>query len=129
MSELGLRLKHAREEKKLSLEQLQSVTKIQKRYLQAIEEGNFSILPGQFYARAFVKSYSEAVGLDPELIFDEHANELPASTKKEAEIPQRVQTRRTTTKKTRRLMALLPSVIAVVFISSILVGVWFFFQE
>lgn len=130
LSELGLRLKNAREEKKITLDELQNITKIQKRYLLAIEEGKLEMLPGQFYARAFVKSYSEAVGIDPELLFEEHASELPASNKqKEAEIPPRVQTRKTGgTKKTRRLLALLPSVVAVVFIISIFVGVWYFLQ-
>ncbi|MCT8139882.1 helix-turn-helix domain-containing protein [Anaerobacillus sp. CMMVII] len=129
MSELGSRLKQAREERKLTLEELQSITKIQKRYLLAIEEGNLDMLPGQFYARAFVKSYAEAVGINPDLIFEEHANELPASNKKEAEIPPRVQKRKTGgTKKTQRFLALLPSVIAVVFIMAILVGVWYFLQ-
>lgn len=129
LSELGLRLKNAREEKKITIEELQNITKIQKRYLQAIEDGKFDMLPGQFYARAFVKSYAEAVGLDSELLFHEHVNELPASNKKAAEIPQRVQTRKTAgTKKTRRFLALLPSIVAVIFIFSIIVGIWYFLQ-
>ncbi|WP_161568291.1 helix-turn-helix domain-containing protein [Anaerobacillus alkaliphilus] len=130
MSELGLRLKTAREERKLSLDELQNITKIQKRYLQAIEEGKLEMLPGQFYVRAFVRSYAEAVGMDPEMILEEHANELPASNKKVADIPPRVQSRRATgTKKSRRFLALLPSVVAVVFIISIFVGVWYFLQD
>lgn len=129
MSELGLRLKQAREEKQLSLEELQNTTKIQKRYLQAIEEGKFDVLPGQFYARAFVKSYAEAVGIEPELLFEEHASELPASKKQTQEIPPRVQARKTGGhKRTSRFLTLLPSIVAAVFIFSILVGVWYFFQ-
>ncbi|WBX79510.1 helix-turn-helix domain-containing protein [Virgibacillus salarius] len=42
--EIGARLKEAREAKNLSLESLQETTKIQKRYLLAIEEGNLHIL-------------------------------------------------------------------------------------
>ncbi|OIJ17992.1 hypothetical protein BKP45_20285 [Anaerobacillus alkalidiazotrophicus] len=130
MSELGMRLKNARVEKNLTLEQLQEMTKIQKRYLQAIEEGNLHLLPGNFYARAFVKSYSEAVGIDPEMLFEEHANELPASSKQVTEIPPRVQSKKNgSTKKTRRFLAVLPSVVAVVFIISILIGFWYFLQK
>lgn len=46
MTELGIRLKEAREEKAMSLDDLQAATKIQKRYLTALEEGNYDIIPG-----------------------------------------------------------------------------------
>lgn len=72
--QIGERLKEAREEKGLSLEDIQQKTKIQNRYLQAIEEDNLDDLPGKFYARAFIKEYALAVDLDPsELLvgFDE----------------------------------------------------------
>ena len=65
MSDLGYILRKTRQEKKISLDDLQEVTKIRKRYLEAIEEGNYKVLPGSFYVRAFIKSYAEAVGLDP----------------------------------------------------------------
>lgn len=94
LTELGNRLKQAREEKGLSLEDLQTVTKIQKRYLIGIEEGNYSIMPGQFYARAFIRQYSEAVGLDPEVIFEEYKNDIPANDKDEIPQLSRVKTRK-----------------------------------
>ncbi len=130
LSELGLRLKSAREEKKITLDELQEITKIQKRYLQSIEEGKLDTLPGQFYARAFVKSYAEAVGLDPDVLFDEHANELPASNKQVTEIPPRVRSRKAqATQKTRQILSFLPSFVAIVFIISILIGIWYFLQN
>ncbi|MFL6517543.1 MAG: helix-turn-helix domain-containing protein, partial [Bacillus sp. (in: firmicutes)] len=55
MTELGNRLKEARLAKGLSLDDLQSMTKIQKRYLIGIEEGNYASMPGNFYVRAFIK--------------------------------------------------------------------------
>lgn len=63
MSDLGYILRKTRLERKISLDDLQEVTKIRKRYLEAIEEGNYKVLPGSFYVRAFIKSYAEAVGL------------------------------------------------------------------
>lgn len=48
MTELRIRLKEAREEKAMSLDDLQAATKIQKRYLTALEEGNYDIIPGSF---------------------------------------------------------------------------------
>ncbi|MDA6131043.1 helix-turn-helix domain-containing protein, partial [Escherichia coli] len=49
----------------MSLDDLQKVTKIQKRYLMGIEEGDYSMMPGKFYVRAFIKQYAEAVGIEP----------------------------------------------------------------
>src|SRR5699024_820231 len=48
-----------------------------KRYLQAIEQGNFQTLPGTFYARAFIKEFANAVGLDADLLLEEHKGEIP----------------------------------------------------
>ena len=72
-------LKEARIAKDLSLDDLQEITKIQKRYLIGIEEGNYSLMPGNFYVRAFIKQYAEAVGLDPEELFEEFNNEIPST--------------------------------------------------
>lgn len=77
MSELGQFLKQKRLEKNISLEKLQEQTKIRKRYIEAIETGDYRVLPGQFYARAFIKSYAEAIGLNGEQILNEYAHELP----------------------------------------------------
>ncbi|MGG1661341.1 helix-turn-helix domain-containing protein [Brevibacillus sp. NRS-1366] len=78
MSELGQVLQRAREEKGISLDDIQRITKIQRRYLEAIERGHFHVLPGHFYARAFIKSYAEAVGLDPNHIMSHFQSDLPS---------------------------------------------------
>jgi cytoskeletal protein RodZ len=79
LSELGQLLRKARLEKGISLEDMQETTKIRKRYLEAIEDGNYKLLPGNFYVRAFIKSYSESVGLDPNEVLRMYRNVIPAS--------------------------------------------------
>ncbi len=79
VSDLGQVLKKARLEKKISLDDLQETTKIRKAYLEAIEEGNYKKLPGTFYVRAFIKSYAEAIGLDPNEVLKLYQNVIPAS--------------------------------------------------
>lgn len=83
LTELGNRLKEARVAKGFSLDDLQEITKIQKRYLVGIEEGNYSIMPGSFYVRAFIKQYSEAVGLNANEILNQYQGEIPNSQEKE----------------------------------------------
>lgn len=89
MSELGEQLKRAREEKQISLDEIQELTKIQKRYLQAIENGDFDKLPGAFYTKAFIKSYAEAVGLNYEALIQEFGHELPRPSQPTESLPPR----------------------------------------
>ncbi|WP_127531699.1 helix-turn-helix domain-containing protein [Paenibacillus kobensis] len=79
MSDLGDLLKKAREQRGLSLEDVQEATKIRKRYLEAIETGDHKVLPGSFYVRAFVKTYAEAVGLDADDVLRLYKHEMPAA--------------------------------------------------
>ena len=79
LTELGQRLRQERESKGLSLEDLQKLTKIQKRYLLGIEEGNYEAMPGKFYVRAFIKQYCEAIGLDTDAIFEEYKSDIPST--------------------------------------------------
>ncbi|ANB60918.1 helix-turn-helix domain-containing protein [Anoxybacteroides amylolyticum] len=130
MTELGKRLKEAREAKKISLDELQQMTKIQKRYLIGIEEGNYAIMPGNFYVRAFIKQYAEAVGLDAEEIFHEYAHEIPAT--QHDELPEqlsRVKSRQQLTTKYDKWLALLPKVLVAVALIGVAVMVWMFLQS
>ncbi|SFB82866.1 protein RodZ, contains Xre-like HTH and DUF4115 domains [Alkalibacterium subtropicum] len=80
MNEIGDRLKEARKAKGYTLDDLQQKTKIQKRYLIAVEEGNLEVLPGNFYARAFIKQYADSVGLNGEDLIKEHMDALPQTS-------------------------------------------------
>lgn len=77
MSDLGALLRKAREQRGYTLEDVQEYTKIRKRYLEAIETGDYKVLPGSFYVRAFVKTYAETVGLDAEEVLRLYHKELP----------------------------------------------------
>lgn len=79
VNDIGEKLKEARKEKGYTLDDLQQITKIQKRYLIAVEEGNLEVLPGNFYARAFIKQYADSVGLNGEELLEEHTDTLPQS--------------------------------------------------
>ncbi|GGH59867.1 XRE family transcriptional regulator [Paenibacillus silvae] len=78
MSELGQQLREARLQKGMSLDDVQEMTKIRKRYLEAIEAGDYKVLPGSFYVRAFIKTYAETVGLNPDELLEGHKKDVPA---------------------------------------------------
>ncbi|WP_025728548.1 helix-turn-helix domain-containing protein [Atopobacter phocae] len=82
MKQIGDVLKAARLEKGFSYQDLEQLTKIQQRYLEAIDENNFDELPSQFYTRAFVKQYAEAVNIDGDWLlntFDFSTSDLKAA--------------------------------------------------
>ncbi|WP_416144874.1 helix-turn-helix domain-containing protein [Planococcus koreensis] len=130
MSELGNRLKEARIAKGYSLEDLQDVTKIQKRYLAGIEEGNHSMMPGPFYARAFIKQYAEAVGLDANDLLEQHKGEIPAPAKEEVRTtmvpptPSRRQTFAKNSSRSSGMGEMMPKVIVALFIVVIIGVAW-----
>jgi len=61
--EFGRELISARSYKEMTLEQICDITKIQRRYLEALEAGEWDILP-QPYMEAFLKTYAETVGMN-----------------------------------------------------------------
>ena len=71
MTDIGKTLQNARNEKHYTLDDLQQITKIQKRYLIAIEENNFDALPGDFYVRAFIRQYADTVGIKADKLLSE----------------------------------------------------------
>lgn len=64
--DFGSFLKHAREARGVSLQQVAETTRISARVLAALERNDASKLPGGLFSRAFVRSYAREVGLDPE---------------------------------------------------------------
>jgi cytoskeletal protein RodZ len=86
LSNLGETLKQTRIEKGISLEELQETTKIRRRYIEAIENGNLDELPGSFYARAFVKNIAEVLGLDPHQVLSQFQSELPQANNDSYEV-------------------------------------------
>ena len=130
LSELGNRLKEARLLKGLSLDALQEITKIQKRYLIGIEEGNFSSMPGKFYVRAFIKQYAEAVGLEPEVLFEEFNSEIPNTVSDD--IPghlSRVQTRKSLSDNSSKVLDILPKVLISILVIGVFVFVWYLLAQ
>ncbi|WEV71368.1 helix-turn-helix domain-containing protein [Lactobacillus sp. ESL0785] len=77
MADIGDKLRSAREAKGLSIADIEKATKIQGRYLTAIEQNEFDKLPGDFYVRAFIRQYAQVVGLDGKKLLSEYHQDIP----------------------------------------------------
>ena len=70
MESVGKRLRESREQNNYSIEQVARDTHISKQYLLALEEENFSIIPGETYITGFLRNYSEHLSLNPDEIIN-----------------------------------------------------------
>ena len=75
--ELGAFLRKTRESKHIMLDDVVDTTKIRSRYLQAIEEGKWDDLPSEVYARGFVRSYADFLGLQGQQIVTQFLSPSP----------------------------------------------------
>jgi cytoskeleton protein RodZ len=71
MFEIGNSLREARLRQGLDLAEIEQATKIRSRYLRALEEEQFELLPAQTYVKGFLKAYADQLGLDGDLYVEE----------------------------------------------------------
>ena len=64
MESIGEKLRHAREQANYTLDQVARDTHVARRFLQALEDEDFSVFPGETYAMGFLRTYAEYLGLD-----------------------------------------------------------------
>ncbi|MEJ5166692.1 MAG: helix-turn-helix transcriptional regulator, partial [Thermoanaerobaculia bacterium] len=72
---VGYLLKRTREVREIELEEVSKKTKISVRFLQAIEEGRWSILPGDVFVKGFIRAYAQYLGLNPEEVVEKYVQE------------------------------------------------------
>ena len=72
MFEIGNSLREARLRQGLDHAQVELATKIRAKYIRALEEEEFAVLPGGTYIKGFMRSYAEFLGLDGQLYVDEY---------------------------------------------------------
>ena len=71
MFEIGNSLREARVRRGVELAQAEQATKIRSKYLRALEEEHFELLPSETYVKGFLRTYAEYLGLDGQLYVDE----------------------------------------------------------
>jgi hypothetical protein len=72
MFEIGNSLREARLRQHLDFPQVEQATKIRGKYLRALEDEQFDVLPSTTYVKGFLRTYAEYLGLDGQLYVDEY---------------------------------------------------------
>jgi cytoskeleton protein RodZ len=72
MPGIGDTLREARMRQGLDIADMESRTKIRAKYLRALENEEFSMLPGSTFVKTFLRTYAEMLGLDPHRLVDEY---------------------------------------------------------
>jgi len=121
--EIGKTLKEAREAMGLSLEAVEEETKIRRKYIQALEQEQFQVLPGPIYAKAFLKNYAKFLGVKVEEIMEEYRLQYPAQTAPEETVAPPVEKVRARTQgRPRYRLYVISTIIIIGVIISILYG-------
>ena len=84
MFEIGNSLREARDRQGLEYPQIELATKIRAKYLRALEDEQFGVLPAQPYVKGFLRTYAEFLGLDGQLYVDEYSSRFVADGSDEA---------------------------------------------
>jgi cytoskeleton protein RodZ len=72
MPTIGDTLREARMRKKLDIADVEERTKIRAKYLRALENEEFGLLPGSTFVKTFLRTYAEELGLDPHALLEEY---------------------------------------------------------
>src|SRR3954454_18857228 len=118
MFEIGPALREARERQQLSYSQVEEGTKIRSRYIRALEEEDFAVLPGPTYTKGFLRAYADFLGLDGHLFIDEF-NSRHQDPRNDDDRPIYPPSRRTPARHRRETSIVLIALAAIVAIASL----------
>jgi cytoskeleton protein RodZ len=88
--EIGNSLREARLRQTLDFPEIEQATKIRSKYLRALEDEQFDVLPAQTYVKGFLRSYAEYLGLDGQLYVDEYNSRFVVGEEESPARPRRV---------------------------------------
>src|SRR6266702_8058484 len=87
--EIGNSLREARLRQGLDFPEIEQTTKIRAKYLRALEDEQFEILPSQTYVKGFLRSYADYLGLDGQVYVDEYSSRFVTGDEEQALRPPR----------------------------------------
>jgi cytoskeletal protein RodZ len=129
--DIGSSLRDARMRQELDFDELEERTKIRPKYLRALEDEQFDILPAPTYVKGFLRSYAEALGLDGQPFVDEYNSRFAVGGDDE---PVVVRTRRMPAQRGDRHAArgsriTIVALAAIAIVAALVIAAWTFGAE
>jgi len=88
MQTVGELLRSEREKKGLSVKDIEAAISIRVLYIDAIEEGNYDIVPGEVYLKGFIRNYANYLGLDGQKVIETYRQaQMPIVTETSIDTP------------------------------------------
>jgi cytoskeleton protein RodZ len=72
MPEIGATLREARMRERIDVSEIEAKTKIRAKYLRALENEEWDLLPGPTFVKSFLRTYAQALGLDDKALLEEY---------------------------------------------------------
>jgi hypothetical protein len=123
MFEIGNSLREARLRQQLDFNEIERRTKIRGKYLRALEDEQFDLLPSQTYVKGFLRNYADVLGLDGQLYVDEYNSRFVVGEDEFGLRPRRSTARQ---QRNRRIESnvVLVALAAIALVTALVIGAW-----
>ena len=126
MFEIGSSLREARVRQGVDFPALEQTTKIRAKYLRALEDERFELLPAHTYIKGFLRAYADALGLDGELYVDEYNSRHVVADEETPLRSRRVPAAKRRRRERREAGAVLLALAAIGIVTSLVIAAWRF---
>jgi cytoskeletal protein RodZ len=124
--DIGSSLREARLRQELDFPELEERTKIRPKYLRALEDERFDILPAPTYVRGFLRSYAETLGLDGQPFVDEYNSRFAVGEDEPVIRARRVPVERRDRRTARESHIAVVALLAIAIVTALVIAAWRF---
>jgi cytoskeleton protein RodZ len=124
--DIGSSLREARLRQELDFPELEERTKIRPKYLRALEDERFDILPAPTYVKGFLRSYAEALGLDGQPFVDEYKSRFAVGEEEPVIRARRVPVERRDRRAVRESRIAVLALLAITVVTLLVIAAWRF---
>jgi hypothetical protein len=124
--DIGSSLREARTRQGLDFPELEELTKIRPKYLRALEDENFDILPAPTYVRGFLRTYASALGLDGQPFVDEYNSRFAVGEEEAAPLRARRAPQARSSRTTRESRMAVLAIAGIAIVMALVIAAWRF---
>jgi len=124
--DIGTTLKDARLRQGLDFPELEQSTKIRPKYLRALEDERFDVLPAPTYVKGFLRSYAEALGLDGQPFVDEYNSRFAVGEEEYTSIKMRRTPVRSVDRGSRESRIAILALLGIAIVTALVIAAWRF---